>query len=360
MAPIGNNEGILFISFHADILGGTFKAAQSPGHQLILAYEDNDNLIEVTADGARINWERSDYRLSPDELSRILHKTPVAETVWHAIDLHGPDLFVDYRSQLNIQMLFIFSLYALFTLIMSLYLRRAERLRQAAEAHKDEFLSAVSHELRTPLTVIHGALGLIAGGLTGDITEKTKDLAQKALANTQRLTFLVNDLLDVQKIEAGKMEYHFKAVALKPFLERCIAENKLYGAQHNARYTLHPIPDSARVNIDENRIAQVLANLLSNAAKYGATEDNIDVRVEDTGDSYKIAVADHGKGIPQTLQQRLFEKFSQGDSGNTRATKGTGLGLYLARRIVEQHGCTIGYHSTESGTTFYFHLPKAV
>jgi len=359
LAPVGNVEGILFVSFHADILGGTLRAAQTPGHQLMLVYENKSKLIEVTADGARINWEREDYRLSDEELSRILYETSVESTVWKSIDLHAPRLFTQYRQQLSIQLIVVFVALLVVFAIMLVYLRREERLREAAERHKDEFLSVVSHELRTPLTVIRGALVLIAGGRAGEISAKAKDLATRAINNTNRLTFLVDDLLDVRKIESGRMEFLLRETYLKSFLEKCVNENKMYGDQHNATFVLHPIADTAKVNIDENRIAQVLANLLSNAAKYGGEQDTVDIVVDDGGDRYKVSVSDHGPGIPEEFRSRVFSKFAQADASNDRKVKGTGLGLHVVRLIVEHHGGSVGFTTeTGKGTTFYFELPK--
>jgi signal transduction histidine kinase len=359
LAPVGDAEGVLFVSFHADVLGGTLRAAQTPGHQLMLVYENNSKLIEVTADGARINWDRNDYRLSDEELGRILHETPVENTVWKSIDLRAPELFMQYRQQLNIQLTIIFISLVVVFFIMLVYLRREESLREAAERHKDEFLSVVSHELRTPLTVIRGALALMVGGKAGDISAKANDLAERALHNTNRLTFLVDDLLDVRKIESGKMEFFPKAVNLKSFLQKCIAENKTYGDQYNTTFVLQPIAETAKVNIDENRIAQVLANLLSNAAKYGAEKDVVDVSVDDSGGYYTISVTDHGPGIPEEFRGRVFSKFAQADASNDRTVKGTGLGLHVVQLIVEHHGGSVGFTTeTGKGTTFYFELPK--
>ncbi|KPJ91561.1 MAG: hypothetical protein AMJ53_11400 [Gammaproteobacteria bacterium SG8_11] len=359
LAPVGDAEGILFVSFHADILGGTLQAAQTPGHQLMLVYDNASKLIEVTADGARINWSRDDYRLSDEELGRILHETPVENTVWKSIDLHVPALFANFRHQLNTQLIVIAVSLAIVFAIMLVYLRREERLRERAERHKDEFLSVVSHELRTPLTVIRGALALITGGKAGDISDKAKDLCVRALHNTERLTILVNDLLDVRKIEAGRMEFLLKETNLKSFLEKCVNDNKPYGDQHDTTFVLHPVADDARVNIDEVRIAQVLANLLSNAAKYGAEQDTVDICVDDIGERYKISVTDHGPGIPEEFRSRVFSKFAQADASNDRKVKGTGLGLHVVRLIAEQHGGSVGFTTeTGKGTTFYFELLK--
>jgi len=359
LAPLADSAGILFVSFHADTLGGMLRAAQVPGHQLMLVYETEGKLIEVTADGARINWDRADYRLSSQELSRLLHQTPVENTAWQSIDLHTPELFDRYRRQLVTQLVMILVALAVVFTIMLAYLRREENLREQAEKHKDEFLSVVSHELRTPLTVIRGALGLIVGGKAGDIGDKVRDLSARALHNTNRLTFLVDDLLDVRKIESGRMEFYKKEMPLSRFLEKCVSDNKPYADQYNTTFELRPPGDTAVVNIDENRIAQVLANLLSNAAKYGADNDTIDVSVDDRGDRYRINVTDHGPGIPEEFRSRVFSKFAQADARDNRTVKGTGLGLYVVRLIVEHHDGMVGFVTeTGKGTTFYFELPK--
>lgn len=360
LAPYGvdGSEGILFVSFHADILGGALRSAQSPGHELMLVYPQASSLIEVTIDGARINHARDDYRLSADETQRIVSRQNVAQTVWQAIDLHQPTLFSDYRSSLIRQSGIIFLLFLTAGSAMLSYVRREETLRQAAERHKDEFLSVVSHELRTPLTSIRGSLSLMAHNVSGPLDPQSKSLVDIALKNSLRLETLVNDILDVQKIQAGKMDFVFKTLELAPLVERCIDDNLGYARQYGSTFEMTDCEPGIMVTVDENRMTQVLANLLSNAAKYGAEEDTIEISVTRREDQARISVRDHGPGIPASKREGVFQKFVQVDSSDTRKAGGTGLGLSIVKLIVEAHGGKVGFDSEiGAGSTFYVDLP---
>ncbi len=354
----GPTSGILFISFHADILGATLRSAQTPRHQAMLVYPQASQLIEVTVDGARINWVREDYRLSADEQQRILSRQAVPGSVWEAVDMHAPGLFKNFYAGLLRQSALIFGLFALVSIVMLFYVRREEALRRRAEKHKDEFLSVVSHELRTPLTSIRGALGLINSGLVGALEAKTKSLIVIALNNALRLEALVNDILDVQKIDAGKMDFHRHPVELSPLIESCIRDSRNYGEQFSSRYVLTDAPPGIIVDVDESRICQVMFNLLSNASKYGASGDTIEVAITVNGSFARVSVKDHGPGIPETSRHRLFQKFEQVDSSNTRKLGGTGLGLSIVKLIVEAHEGKAGFDTEVGvGSTFYIELP---
>jgi signal transduction histidine kinase len=360
LAPygVGGSEGILFVSFHADILGGALRSAQTSGHELMLVYPQASSLIEVTSDGARINRPRDDYRLSADETQRIVSHQQVPQTVWQAVDLHEPTLFSDYRSSLIRQSGIIFLLFLTASSAMLSYVRREETLRQAAEKHKDEFLSVVSHELRTPLTSIRGSLSLMANNVGGPLDPQSKSLVDIALKNSMRLETLVNDILDVQKIQAGKMDFVFKTVELGPLVQRCIEDNAGYARQYGSTFALTDCEPGIMVRVDENRMTQVLANLLSNAAKYGAEEDNIQISVTRREDEARISVRDHGPGIPASKHESVFQKFVQVDSSDTRKVGGTGLGLSIVKLIVEANGGKVGFDSEVGvGSTFYVDLP---
>ena len=360
LAPFGAGatSGNLFISFHADILGGVLKNAQSPQHQTMLIYPEASRLIEVTADGARINWDRDDYRLSTDEQRRILSRQAVTGSVWEAVDLHAPGLFSNFVAGLLRQSVFIFVPFVLVSIAMLIYVRREEALRRRAEKHKDEFLSVVSHELRTPLTAIRGSLALIDSEVTGKLEPETKSLATVALGNTLRLETLVNDILDVQKISAGKMDFHLRPVELKPLLERCISDNRSYGEQFSSSFVLKDALPGTIVNMDESRICQVMSNLLSNAAKYGAERDTIEVDMAVNGQFVRVNVTDHGPGIPEDSRHRLFKKFEQLDGSDSRKVGGTGLGLSIVKLIAEAHGGKAGFNTEPgAGSTFYIDLP---
>ena len=226
-----------------------------------------------------------------------------------------------------------------------------------AERVKSEFVSTVSHELRTPLTSISGALGLITGGAVGEVSDKVKELLDIAYKNSQGLTALINDLLDIDKLAAGKLRFDMEHQPLLPLLEQALVQNSAYGDQYQVRFELSECSGELNVNVDGDRLQQVLANLLSNAAKFSPPGGvvNIAVRVDEV--RVRVTVTDQGKGIPAEFRERIFQKFSQADSSDSRQLGGTGLGLAISKELIEQMHGTIGFESEEGkGASFYFEL----
>lgn len=233
--------------------------------------------------------------------------------------------------------------------------------RRQAEKVKAEFISTVSHELRTPLTSIRGSLGLLKGGVAGELSEKGISLLDIASNNTERLLMLINDILDLSKIEAGKMDFNFDKVSLAPFLQRVIDDNQAYGTQHGVVFELENSAADAVIWGDEHRLAQVMANLLSNAAKFSPDGSVVKVHVVRRKHQIRVSVIDQGLGIPDSLKQTVFEKFTQADSSDTRKVGGTGLGLSISKLMIEKHNGLIDFISEEGiGTTFYFDLPEMI
>lgn len=230
--------------------------------------------------------------------------------------------------------------------------------RKRIEKMKNEFISTVSHELRTPLTSIRGSLGLICGGAVGEIPEQASEMLKIANNNTERLLLLINDILDVQKIESGQMVFKCRCISVLSLLKQAIEENQAYGTQYGIRYELAPHCEDMHVYADRNRLLQVMSNLLSNAAKFSPAGEVVEVGVEQLQGLVRVSVSDHGPGIAPEFQAALFDRFTQCDSSDTRAKGGTGLGLNIAKAIVEKHGGYIGFESTpDVGTRFYFELP---
>jgi len=231
--------------------------------------------------------------------------------------------------------------------------------RKEVERLKSEFVSTVSHELRTPLTSIRGSLGLIAGGVGGELPAQVKALVDIANKNCDRLITLINDLLDMEKIESGKMAFDLKPQALLPIIEQALEGNRAYGEQFSVTFRLVAALPEVRVNVDRDRLLQVMSNLLSNAAKFSPPGGSVEVSLTRQGAAVRVAVADHGEGIPAAFNDRIFEKFSQADSSDTRKKGGTGLGLSISKAIVERMGGHIGFDSEVGlGTTFHFVLPE--
>lgn len=230
--------------------------------------------------------------------------------------------------------------------------------RKEIERMKNEFVSTVSHELRTPLTSMMGSLGLLKADVLGEMPEQTKAMLDIAHKNGQRLINLLNDILDVEKMEAGKLEYVMKPLEILPLMENAIEANLGYGDAHGVTFILGKESSAATVQADEARMMQVMSNLMSNAAKYSAKGDEVEISVTTTDDSVRVAVADKGPGIRPEHYEKIFKKFSQADSSDNRAKDGTGLGLSITKSIVESHGGRIDFTSeVDKGTTFFFELP---
>ena len=227
-----------------------------------------------------------------------------------------------------------------------------------AEQVKAEFVSVVSHELRTPLTSISGALRLVTGGALGDVPPKMQSMLEIAHKNCLRLSHLINDLLDIEKLSAGKMPMDLQIQALMPLVEHAIESTRDYAAQLNVRFEICERDDAVAVKVDGDRLQQVLANLLSNAAKFSPVQMPVQIVVRTQEKSVRVSVIDRGPGIPERFRARIFQKFSQADSSDARQKGGTGLGLVISKElIVRMHG-EIGFTS-EPGvhTCFYFKLP---
>lgn len=233
--------------------------------------------------------------------------------------------------------------------------------RQRIEKMKNEFISTVSHELRTPLTSIRGSLGLISGGAVGELPSEANRMLKIAANNTERLLLLINDILDIQKIESGQLALKFQKLAVMPFLKQALEDNAAYGVQHDVKFVIDRSLDDAQVYADKDRLMQVMANLLSNAAKFSPEHETVEISVARHKDSIRISVTDHGAGISEDFQPKLFDKFTQSDSSDTRQKGGTGLGLSITKIIIENHGGRIDFVSKEGlGATFYIELPELV
>jgi signal transduction histidine kinase len=219
--------------------------------------------------------------------------------------------------------------------------RRVERMR-------DEFLATVSHELRTPLTSVLGAVSLLASGAAGQLPAAALPLAEAAQRNGARLSKLIDDILDVTKLEGDRMAMNLRAQPLLPLVEEALLANRSYAEMNQVRLRIQADPaiaatgaapvHSPEVCVDADRFMQVMANLLSNAIKYSPKGAEVTVALSGTAGTQQVTISDRGPGISQGFYERLFEKFSQAEGGDRRARGGTGLGLYITRLLVERMG----------------------
>jgi PAS domain S-box-containing protein len=230
--------------------------------------------------------------------------------------------------------------------------------RKRMDMMKAEFVSTVSHELRTPLTSISGALGLVVGGTLGELPEQAKAMLDIAYKNSKRLALLINDLLDMEKLAAGKMHLDFQAQPLMPLVEQTLEAVQAYGEQYQVNFELIERADDVMVRVDSGRLQQVLTNFLSNAAKFSPPGAQVGVAVRLHKNSVQVEVIDHGPGIPDEFRSRIFQKFSQADSSDTRQKGGTGLGLAISKELIERMNGLIGFDSEDGrGARFHFQLP---
>ncbi len=205
------------------------------------------------------------------------------------------------------------------------------------EQLKNDFVSVVSHELRTPLTSIRGSLGLIAGGVAGELPAKARSLVDIAAKNCERLVRLINDILDVEKIESGQMGFRLAPVDLAALAGQAVESNRAYAEGYEVELRISFLGEAvegrgARVWGDADRLLQVITNLISNAVKFSPRGGVVEVAVTRGEGEARVAVTDHGPGVPPEFRQRIFEKFAQADSSSTREKGGTGLGSeHLAR-----------------------------
>lgn len=228
--------------------------------------------------------------------------------------------------------------------------------RQQVERMKDEFISVVSHELRTPLTSIHGSLGMLASGLLDPASQRGKRLLEIAIDSTERLVRLINDILDIERIESGKVQMAKQACDAAHLMTH--AADVMQSMAERSGVNLSVLTVSAQLWADPDRIIQTLTNLLSNAIKFSPQGNTVWLTAQNQGERILFQVEDRGRGIPADKLESIFERFQQVDSSDSRNHEGTGLGLAICRSIIQQHGGRIGVESKlGEGSIFYFTLP---
>jgi signal transduction histidine kinase len=208
------------------------------------------------------------------------------------------------------------------------------------------------------MTSIFASLCLLTSGAAGKMPDSAARLLTIGRANCERLVRLINDILDIQKLESGQGAFKLERVSVRPLIESAIDATRGFAREYGISLRLDAAAENAETRADSDRLIQVVTNLLSNAIKFSATDTEVVVGIERRDDTVHVWVRDHGQGIPDEFKPRIFEKFAQADATDSRAKSGTGLGLSIVRQIVEQLGGQVGFHDAAGGgTVFYFNLP---
>lgn len=234
---------------------------------------------------------------------------------------------------------------------------RVDDERKRVARLKDEFVSTVSHELRTPLTSIAGSISLLIAKVAGELPAPAPRLLNIAHQNCQRLARLVDDILDIGKMEAGQVVYRFTCVEVRALVAQVIEANRGYAEGYRVQIRLDESSALGDVRADRDRLSQVVTNLISNAIKFSAPDDEVLVSTEQRFNSMRISVRNRGAGIPEDFKPFIFQRFMQADATNTREKGGTGLGLCIVKQIVDRLGGEVDFEEEPGQTLFYVELP---
>ncbi len=232
--------------------------------------------------------------------------------------------------------------------------------RKRAEQEMAEFVATVSHEIRSPMTSIKGALNLISSGVAGPMSDRAETMIDMAQRNVERLLRLINDVLDLQKLDADMLDLSLAPIDLNAFSQEVVAANSGLTHEFGVELCCAGPQSPIYANLNRDGMMQAMTNLLSNAVKFSREGDCVELVVSEQPNGARLAVTDHGPGIPPEAHRRLFARFVQAHAQIDRQRVGTGLGLSIAKAIVEKHGGRIGFTSElGEGSTFYIDLPQA-
>lgn len=230
--------------------------------------------------------------------------------------------------------------------------------RQEITKIKNDFVSLVSHELRTPLASIRGALGIVNNSISPGISEKAKSLLAIANNNSMRLVNLINNILDIENIEAGKISFQIEPLEIAPIIENAVSTNIELAKKSGVNIEFDNNVDKLKVNADKNRLIQVTNNLISNAIKFSKKHSDIKISTRNIDHNIRVSIKNQRDNVPEKFHNQIFEKFSQLSTSEGHQKDGSGLGLSIAKAIMEKMGGSINFTSQNGETEFYFCLPK--
>ncbi|MEJ2391032.1 MAG: HAMP domain-containing sensor histidine kinase [Gammaproteobacteria bacterium] len=327
--------------------------------ELMLLIKNQNYLIEITENGARNTVIRENYHLTHNERARILDMVPVKHSMWHLTDLAEPGLFNQFRMRTYRTFGMIIVAFILIAVTFSIVLVHFERKRQQAESMRDEMLSLFSHDLRSPLIGIKGAMELLKEHSATIAQDKREHLYRLIHEYVMHMGRIVDDILDVYKLESGKMSFHFEKIPLSNLIKQAIAMVTGYAEQFNVQLEVNnDTDDTLLVRVDQQRLIRCLTNLLTNALKFSPVGGTVVIRTSYKHGKAIIAIQDHGPGIPQSLQPHIFQKFVQSRKLQVHNLPSTGLGLTIVKYIAEAHGGRVYFETSPgNGTCFYLELP---
>lgn len=358
ISQIDDDGGYFFASFSTDVFSRLLRLSSPEGQHLMLINTKVNDLIDITEQGSRLLLNRNNYLLTDEERQAVLAEKEIPGTYWKITSFHDKNLFDDFNYTVITLGAIIVATFLLATILMMVIIWRGEKRRISVEQYKDEMFSFFTHDLRAPLTSIYGTVQLLhLYSETHGFDKQTRTLVDSAVHNAKGLLSLIDDILDVQKLESGMVLFDRQKVELNALIQDVIKLNSRLADMHFVKVEFEQKPE-LYANIDERRFQQVLTNLLSNAIKYSPQHGVVQVSLTLDNSNAVIAVSDAGAGISRDVQETLFEKFTQGSSGDLHQMGSLGLGLSIVKYIVEEHGGQVRFESEiGQGTTFFVYIP---
>ena len=349
-----NNSGIFFVNFEAEKIAHILNATSPNGHELMIVDKSRNYLIELFEQGPRNVNLREDYRMKQEDKSRILSEFAIPNTQWTLLDMHEPTLFSAYYSGIYFRLGLVALGFNLFFMVVFFVLIYLEIRRVKSDRFKDEMFSLFSHDLRSPLVSILGGLGILTKHQF--YNEQDKKLIHLVEKNAKVMNNIVNDILDIQKLESNTVRYKLERQNIITIVKRTCELNQAYADKFDVNIELTYNDDTLYVDCDNHRFTQALTNLITNAIKYSPAHETVVLEVTQEGRMIIIAVTDNGAGIPADFQPHLFKKFSQLRKGHLHSINSSGLGLVIAKNIIQAHKGLVRFTTRPGNTTFIIEL----